>query len=189
MPSFQGFRDFTELFRVPVTPDMEKTLTKPPPEIGYSRKVEPGDFEKIHGGKVQSGVWHPHQSLGIDRSKMPQLKDRIDFLRWIISMGVKVERVSLSPASLIQDNEHNLKLAHAQNAIYIEKAMKKIKRRGVLSDLIVLSQENWIVDGNHHWLALMHVVPHMPVPMFRIRLPFYYIIDYTKMYPKTTYSA
>ncbi len=178
-----------ELFIVPPTPETEKMLNTPAPELNYPPEVHKDDFRKIPGGTVDADwVFHPAQTLGIDRIKMPQFKDKIDFLHWIMGMGVKVERVNLSPSSLLKDN-NGPHLAFAQNSIYVKKAKKKVEDHGIMSSLIILSQENIIVDGNHHWLALMDVAPDQQIPMFRIQLPFQDIIAYADNYPKVTHSA
>jgi len=187
MSSFKGFRDFVELYIVPPTPETEKMLNEPSPEIGYPKKIRRKRFRSTLGGKVKRGVFHPTQSLGIDRIKMPQFKDKLDFLRWMMGLGVKVERIEMAPAKLLNRNDAS-PTAFAQNAIYVDKAIKKVRKKGALSSLIILSKDNTIVDGNHHWLALMQVAPYMPVPMFKVDLPFQDVYALSKHYPKVSYS-
>lgn len=183
--NFSGFREFIEITLQSAKPVTQSVLNEPNPDLKYkyNKKKVSKRFKKIPGGSVRNGTFHPTRTLDFDRVEMPQFEDRIDFLKWLMKAGHQVEKVHATPSSLLQANA-----AHAQNSINVDKAARMIKKKKVTSKLIVLSSDNIIVDGNHHWLALMNVAPDKFVPMFRIDLSFKEIYELAKSYPGVKFS-
>lgn len=139
---------------------------------------------EIPGGTVKKNLFKPDRSFGIDRSEMPQVENN-DFLRWLISLGIGVERVQVKPSSLVSDQRTHF----AQTFMYLDKSNKKIVNRKVLKDLIIISKDDVVFDGNHRWLSLMRVAPDIRMPMFKVNMNFDDLYRLTKSgYPKVKFS-
>lgn len=133
--------------------------------------------KKIPGGTVDKNLFKPTSNLGVDRKDMPQV-DNQGFLRWLISLGIGVERVHVKPSSLTDSNGG--KGHFAQAFMYLDKTDKKLSKKTVLKDLIIITKDNIVFDGNHRWLSLMRVVPDVPMPMFQVNM------DFSDLYKLTT---
>lgn len=108
-------------------------------------------------------------NLGIPRDKMPQIpKDmRDDFLQSLKKQGVEVKKESVHPFSV-----HPSQKEVSARAVG-ERIQKEQKKHSDFPPLLV-SQDNYILDGHHHWgmVAAMAVdVPSLKVPIHRIMVP------------------
>lgn len=87
-------------------------------------------------------------NLGIPRSKMPQIEDDSirDFLKYIKkSHSIKKQRFPVSKLKATQ-NQLSLKA--------IRKKQKKIKQGNYNTSPILISKDNYILDGHHRWASL-----------------------------------
>lgn len=146
----------------------------------YKNKDVPRDDEKRF-------VFQPKRNMNIPRAQMPQLKSREEFISWVMSQGVPVQKVMRTPKSLIKSNGEKL-TAHAQSNIYLNKAAKFIRKNTLLHKLIIITQDGKIFDGNHHWLALMAVAPKQEVPMYQVAMNFNDLLAMTRQFPGVTYE-
>lgn len=164
---------------------------EPPQLLGPDYKFKPkkvaASLAAVPGGRIKDGVFTPKRTLGIPRSEMPQLKSREEFIGWVMEQGVKVQRVQVAPKSLIKANGDK-RTGHAQSNIYLDKAMKFIRRNTLLHKLIIITRDGVIFDGNHHWLALMAVAPKEPVEMYQVDMDFRDLLQLTKQFPGVTYE-
>jgi hypothetical protein len=90
----------------------------------------------------------PKQNLGIRRKDMPQIKsDYIeDFLKYMKSEGVLVRRIMI-PVDRIKAT---------QKEINTQKILKLMhdEAENHLNKPIIISKDNYLLDGHHRWLAL-----------------------------------
>lgn len=182
------FKDFIE----------DETAVLPPPIIPAKvtkKLLEPSpDIKKKHMkrildiGTLKKGVFTPHQSLGVPRAVMPQIKNREEFINWLVKeRGVHVERITSTAKDLVQPSG-NQTLVHAQQVMYLDKARGLIDRQKLMNKKIILSQDNIIFDGNHHWFALMLKCPKCPVEMYKVNLPFQELLALSREFPGVSYE-
>lgn len=65
------------------------------------------------------------------------------------------------------------KLTHSQDAVNKEKVKNIIRdiKKGKKIPPLVISQDNYIVDGHHRWIAYKLLDPNMIIKVVRISLP------------------
>lgn len=181
------FRDFIEgeaLLSPPVVPaKVTKKLLEPSPDIKKKHMKRILDI-----GTLKKGVFTPHQNLGVPRAVMPQIKNREEFINWLVKeRGIHVERITSTAKDLVQPSG-NQTLVHAQQVMYLDKARGLIDRQKLMNKKIILSQDNIIFDGNHHWFALMLKCPKCPVEMYRVNLSFQELLELSKEFPGVSYE-
>lgn len=134
-------------------------------------KVKKVDVKQPDGSIERQHALHPKLSKNVPRNKMPQLKDRQDFLRWLTSNNVPVKKENITAKSLWKKNGKRL-MAHAQSMMYLQKAYKFVRKNTLLDKDILVTQDGIIFDGNHHWLGIVATHPDTPVPMYKIGMDF-----------------
>jgi hypothetical protein len=98
----------------------------------------------------------------IPRKLMPQIYDAKKFAKVVKRrFGVKTRRASKAP--------RNLK--PSQNEINGEIVNKIIKTGKKHNNPLVISEDNFIVDGHHRWAAAKKTKPNKPVPVMVIKAP------------------
>uniref|UniRef100_A0A6C0K046 Uncharacterized protein n=1 Tax=viral metagenome TaxID=1070528 RepID=A0A6C0K046_9ZZZZ len=98
----------------------------------------------------------------IPRKLMPQIYDAKKFAKIVKRrFGVKTRRTSKAP--------RNLK--PSQNEINGEIVNKIIKTKKTHNNPLVVSEDNYIVDGHHRWAAAKKTKPNKPVPVMVIKAP------------------
>lgn len=157
-----------ELAHMSPTPEQEVALKTRYLDPHYKKKdiIPP---EQIPGGHVdkERNMFVPDRHLGIAREDMPQVEND-PYLRWLIELGVHVERIQVVPRSLLDSNDP----AFAQDGMDLDRLRKKLKKGTLMKNLILLSKDNKVLDGNHRWLSLMSVAPDKPAPMWKIGMNF-----------------
>lgn len=122
----------------------------------------------------------PKKSLGISRELMPQIasENRDDFFRFVLGNGRKISKEIVHTTSLIP----------SQSEFSRSKILSMIKSRNALAlDLpIIISSDNYILDGHHRFLAKLHF--NMKIAAFKIDMPILELIAMTKRYSKVFYN-
>lgn len=195
---FDSFRDFlreVELKELQILPPSPNFPTDPgtqpqqmlPQDYEFNQKKMMRRLANVPGGRIKDGVFTPKRNLGVPRAQMPQLKSREEFIQWVSTQGVAVNKVMVTPKSLIKSNGQK-RVGHAQSNIYLDKALKFIRKNTLLHKLIIITRDGVIFDGNHHWLALMAVAPKTPVPMYQVDMNFQDLLNLSKQFPGVTYE-
>jgi hypothetical protein len=198
--NFREFFEAREAELIPSVPKLPKAQRPPvpaPESIENIRKKRMGQLSGVADLNIQydtqgnpiSGTVHPRQTLAIPRREMPQVKDRSDFVQWLLAQGIIV-RPFIASAKDIVGTAKEPRLAFAQSTMNIEKAKKFLRKGTVFDKPIIISQDNIIYDGNHHWLALKLGYPNTPVTMWKVDMPFKELNDFVKKneYPGLTYE-
>jgi hypothetical protein len=87
-------------------------------------------FGDVPGGKIKDGKFEPKRTLGIPREKMPQLKSREEFIQWLQTNGIGVQRILMAPKDSIRDPlTKEKRVGHAHNSHGTRKS-QKIHRKG-----------------------------------------------------------
>lgn len=121
-------------------------------------------------------------SHGFDRKEMPviPLAHVEKFTGWIRkkrdpSAAVTPRKI---PAGL---------LLPTQSQIWLEKIVKTLKKGGASTasrNPIVVSADNYILDGHHRWASVMAEKPFMPMAVLQFNLPIKKLIGYGLEYNK-----
>jgi hypothetical protein len=120
-------------------------------------------------------------SLGIPRYKMPQIRseNRKEFFQYLTSNGYKIKNSNLSLKDL-KCSQREL------NTFNIEKKITKIKC-GELKPLIV-SKDNYILDGHHNFVAASLISPKNKYPCFQISLNIHELIKIACSFHKVEFE-
>lgn len=150
-------------------------------------KVKKIPVNQPDGTQTKELAFLPKKTLDVPRAEMPQLKNREEFLRWLMQNGVPVKRVEVAPVSLWEKNGRRT-MAHAQRQMYLKKGFKFVKKNTLLDKDIILSLDGIIFDGNHHWMGLMYAAPKQPVPMYQVQMNFEPLKQVAYQFPGVTFE-
>jgi len=121
-------------------------------------------------------------SLGIDRSKMPQIKSTLmgDYIRYIDDMGVRVRKKKL-PISTLKNTQGHLNKKKIQGLL--QKGGKES-----LQKPFIISSDNYILDGHHRANALYNIDDKHRANVIQINLPIKKLIQVTHDFSKVKYK-
>jgi len=110
-------------------------------------------------------VYVPDRNLGISRSDMPQIssKDVPEFIKWLASNGVKVSRRKAHADSLSATQKEI-------NQSKVEALASKPSNRGHLEKPVIISRDNYLMDGHHRWMALLTMDKDAVIPVVQVNL-------------------
>lgn len=116
----------------------------------------------------QPNIYVPQNTLNISRHEMPQISDhhKMAFIDFLENNGITVQFLDM-PVSVLRS---------AQDSI----DMKKVERMpdDAKDKPIIISKENFVVDGHHRWISILNSDPHKTIPAYRIDLPIQRCFDY-----------
>jgi ribonuclease HI len=103
-------------------------------------------------------------TLGIPREEMPQVKsdDYDDLIAHLKKNGIKMQKRTVKASSL-KASQKNF------NTDKIVKAIEKIKTLGKAKPIIV-SSDNYVIDGHHRWLAAKNVDTNIDVMQASVKV-------------------
>lgn len=112
--------------------------------------------------------------LGLPRNKMPQIKKHVTaaFLVWLENQGIKVQVGKTIPT----------KLKPTQNEIDMDRAKKM--PTGTTDRPIMISRDDYVLDGHHRWMAYKIHKPDTPMRTIRINLPIRELLKKTFQFDK-----
>jgi len=123
-------------------------------------------------------------SLGIPRHEMPQIKS--DFVRKYFSFlqkkGIQMMKTLISP----------LKLKGTQDKIDLNKVNKYIKdpcSTGLFGKRILISNDFYVLDGHHHWMAMKNGFPNRMMKVYMINAPIQTLLSITQNFKKAKYQG
>lgn len=101
----------------------------------------------------------------ISRKFMPQISGD--------SIGQAVELLTKNGIIVQKGKISVSKLTHSQEAVNKEKVRNIIRdiKRGKKMPPLIISNDNYIVDGHHRWIAYKLLDPNMIIKVIRINLP------------------
>lgn len=99
-----------------------------------------------------------------NREEMPQVskEDLVDAVKVLKSKNIPVSIQYVLPS----------KLKHSQKQVNKKKVLSIIKdiERGINIPLIVISSDNYIIDGHHRQLAYAVIEPDTPIKVIKLEL-------------------
>jgi hypothetical protein len=116
--------------------------------------------------------------LGFDRKDMPQVdkKHHQDFFSFLKGKGVSVKKTTIDPN----------KLKPSQSQFYtskIEGMVDSIQKGTHNLKPIIVSKDNYVIDGHHTWIAYMNLDREMSVA--QVNAPAKKLFDLMHEYPKS----
>ena len=126
-------------------------------------------------------VYVPKKNLGIPRSRMPQITSKKvpDFIRWLKSEGVNVSRAVMR-ADKLNATQREL------NNSKVEQLASDPANRKHLEKPVIISKDNYLMDGHHRWLALLTQDPDARMPVVRVSLGIRDLLDMADGYKDVT---
>lgn len=118
------------------------------------------------------------KNQGIPRSKMPQIatKDYPEFLDYLKEKGGDINKKSMSAKDL----------KPIQNE-FSDAGVEKAIAKGKLDKPVIASNDGYIIDGHHRWLASYNT--GSDVKVFEVNMPMSELMKIVKDFPKTTYKG
>lgn len=123
----------------------------------------------------------PKDTLGIKRKNMPQIKkqDYEEFIEYLQKNGAKFTRESV-PAD-------ELKAMQAEfSDAGVLKQLKKDIDKNYAGKAIIISEDDYVLDGHHRWLVAKNTGRDLDV--FRVNMPAYELFDLVNEFDKTYYK-
>jgi hypothetical protein len=142
-------------------------------------------FSKAFGGQTQPkslrefmvNIPKKKDTLGIKREDMPQVssKDMDDFRKYLKDNNVNIQKITVDPKSLkASQSEFNKDKIETQIEL-MSKSKEPLKA-------IIISADDYVIDGHHRWLAAMNLGIKMPV--LRATMKAKQLIELINKYPK-----
>jgi hypothetical protein len=112
--------------------------------------------------RLRNPIEVPPENLSISRSHMPQIApdQRDNFLKSLEREGISHQFTRIAP----------IHLKATQGEFNLDKVRSIIDKKPPTNSVIV-SKDNFILDGHHRWLADYNIDKHEPTPMLKIDLP------------------
>jgi len=122
-------------------------------------------------------VFVPKKNLGIPRSKMPQIKSTKvpDFIKWLKSQGIRVSR-GVVPAAKLYATQKEI------NNSKVQKLAEDPSNRKHLEKPVIVSKDNYLMDGHHRWLALLTQEPDVMMAVVKVDLKIRDLLDLADTY-------
>lgn len=128
----------------------------------------------------ERGQCGPGIGVEIPREQMPQIRkeDRGGFINWCFNEGVPCygERRSANELSPTQ-------------AKYRQERVDNIPHEALDSEPIIISKDDYILDGTHRWVKAWQQHPERELPVLRMDLPLHDALAVMRRYPGAKFVA
>lgn len=117
-------------------------------------------------------VYVPKKNLGIARSQMPQIKSTKvpDFIRCLGGQGIGVSK-GVVRADSLNATQREINTSKVE-ALAANPANKKHLQKPV-----IISKDDYLMDGHHRWMALLTQDPDARMPVVRVNLKIRDLLD------------
>lgn len=157
---------------------------------GKTKKYNPWGVEEDLSEKDDSDHGNFEMDLetdvGIPREEMPQIKstDMQDFVQWLKSD----KQVNSKSAQMMVDDLKPTQKKINTNKIKGMLANKSIEELAN-SKPVLVTADNFLVDGHHRWFALYIDEPKNSISVIRVNLPLEEFLSVAREYPKVSYKS
>lgn len=130
---------------------------------------------------LKEGVYVPSTSLNFARTSMPQIQSNFvpDFIGYLRDNGIRVDAVKTKVDVL----------KPSQREINTDKVTAMLmKPEQSLNKPIIVSNDNYVFDGHHRWLALLNKDPDTMMNTYRVNAPITSLINMANHYERVTYK-
>jgi hypothetical protein len=128
--------------------------------------------------------WFAEVENLIPRSEMPQIKEkyRDNYFDFLKKYGVNFSQQRVMPDQL-KPSQSNFDPSKINQ--YIDNPCKT----GLFTKRILVSADNYILDGHHHWQAMLKGFPNRPIPVFKANINFQNLLQLSKKFPKVKFQG
>lgn len=135
-------------------------------------KISAKEYERL----PEEGIYTPKESLGIKRKDMPQIAeaDHEKFLKYLEKKGVRHTKGKIKVSEL-KPSQSEMDASAAKRLVGSEKA----------DSPIIVSSDNYVVDGHHRWLANRMKNETSKVNTIKINMPAKDLINVMKEAPQS----
>lgn len=99
------------------------------------------------------------EDLSVGRELMPQIDDPEDFLEYLTRMKISWKQETIPVVDL-----------KSTQGEFNQEKINTLKINGVKSNLFFVSNEGYLLDGHHRWIAQMETDPTSTIEIVRIKL-------------------
>src|SRR5262252_1900448 len=127
----------------------------------------------------ETGLYGPGIGIEIPREQMPQIaaSDLPRLETWLRGRGVPAAHATAGAASL------------APTQSRFKQSKVDAMGDGVLDDPIIVSQDNYVLDGTHRWVRAWQSDPTTPLPVLRVGLPVRDAVSLLRSFPLADYAT
>lgn len=131
---------------------------------------------KVDELKIQTP--HPKDTLGVPRRHMPQIDEDHykELFKYLFGKGVKVKKVTVDARDL-----------NSTQSEFSDKGIEKSMTNGKMNKPIIISSDNYVLDGHHRWLAAKNGRKH-EMTAFQVSVPAKEGLSLLINFPKTTFK-
>jgi hypothetical protein len=168
--------------------EIAKMFDLTPLGIKTGKDLEKYYWNEKNGSLAEFKIWTPDENdtLGIERIDMPQIKSKHmkTFVDEMADEGIGHHNMNIDP--------HDLKPSQKEFSKQgVEKSMGKMKQRGDDMKPLFISEDMYIVDGHHRWLAAVNA-GKKTIPVVMIEAPFEVVhqkmMDFDHSHTKDVYT-
>src|ERR1700733_10046894 len=165
-------------YKVPI--DYDYSDLKPPPVHiildGEQSRLMVDGWASVADDAIQEStetIYLPKNSLNFPHSEMPQISKQnlMEFIDWIENRGTLVQYIDI-PVSMLKSSQDKINTKKI-GSFTIEQAT---------SNPLIISKDNYILDGHHRWIKILNKNPQSIVEAYRINLPFTELLQLSRTY-------
>jgi hypothetical protein len=140
--------------------------------------------EEVQLDELKIEVPHPSETLGIPRHSMPQIvsTEYDNYFKYLQDQGIEIKRETMKVGD-IKLVQHGFNLEKIQSMIAKHSTMNAADIKPLL-----VSGDNYLIDGNHRLLAMQNISKTMRVPVIRIKTTMAHALQLTKLFPAAQFK-
>ena len=137
-------------------------------------------FKQLKQDIVYEAIVNFKRSLGIDRENMPQVpeKEYPHFFQEMKKMNIKVTKKRSKVGDLFPTQK-------AYNDIAVNLLVKQ--RPSKLHKALLISKDNYLLDGHHRWAALKEIDPNQTIEVYEIGADVMAALEILKNYSRVEF--
>ena len=128
-------------------------------------------------------IYVPQNHLDVPRDQMPQISDaeKMGFVDWLEEKGILVQFVDI-PVALLRSVQKTIDLKKVEH-------LRDKMPGNALNKPVIVSKDNYILDGHHRWLAVLNRDPHQVIQAYRVNLPIQELLTVSRNYGPVRYKT
>jgi len=136
--------------------------------------------EEILAKIVQDIEIPTEDSLGIPRRNMPQIKKKHleDYMEWLEDNNIKITETKILAKEL----------KPTQKDFNIKKVKQFMESKDKLDKPLLVSKDNYIIDGHHKWLANLNLDENKKLKVIRVDMKAKELLKKTMKFDKVKYK-
>lgn len=125
----------------------------------------------------------PDSNLSIPRALMPQInyKDYDEFKEYLKWEDYKVKEVSIK-ANKLKVTQKDILIKK------VDKNLKKIKGESDVNRVLWISKDNYILDGQHWFIAVLTKYPNNKIKCLKVNCNIFELLELARRFPKTVFK-